>query len=246
MKLSFFDKIKMKKDKYNSAFLDELRNNSIVLSFAFSIIIIGIISIFFNIGNKSLLIGIAISSLLLTVIQCFGNGNTILNIFPIFTLLLFGFFQKFIENIPVINVLVKNEYSNLIIFLAFSLTFFTQSYKNIIFKHKVSSIILDNNIDKNKMIYRELDIINNIKEKALKLKEISENRNYSDSSFNNTLDELIDYVIDETFVSNVKSSLITKGNDDGKTSFDINEIEESIILNCGINRNRKINVYNEK
>ena len=96
----------------------ELTNNSIVLSFAFAIIVIGFISCFYETGN-GLLIGIALSTLLLTLIQCFSNGNTMLNILPIFTMLAFGFFGGFIEKIPVVNLLLNESLRNFIIFLAF-------------------------------------------------------------------------------------------------------------------------------
>ena len=149
MKIKLKDRIKKGKFIYKEELKEELKNNSIVLSFAISIIIIGIISIFYK-NSNSLLIGIAISSFLLTIIQCFSNGNTMLNILPIFTLLIFGFFQKSIEHIPIINVLLKEEYANFIIFLSFSLTFLTQAYKNIIFKYDVKKVTVNFNKDKNK------------------------------------------------------------------------------------------------
>ena len=77
MKIRFKDKLKFKENKHKEEIKEELKNNSIVLSFAISIIIIGIFSIFYK-NSNSLLIGIAISSLLLTLIQCFSNGNTML------------------------------------------------------------------------------------------------------------------------------------------------------------------------
>ena len=52
-------------------------------------------------------------------------------------MLILGFFQKSLENIPVINVLIKEQYKNFIIFIAFSLTFLKQAYKNIVFNHKI-------------------------------------------------------------------------------------------------------------
>ena len=134
MKLKFRDKVKMHEFNHREELKEELKNNSIVLSFAISIIIVGIISIFYS-NNQSLLIGIAISSLLLTLIQCFSNGNTMLNILPVFTMLMFGFFDTSISSIPVFNVLLDKNNSNFIIFLASSLTFLTQAYKNILFKH---------------------------------------------------------------------------------------------------------------
>lgn len=240
MKMNFTNKIKMGENKYKEELKEELKNNSIVLSFAISIIIIGIFSIFYN-NTNSLLIGIAISSLLLTLIQCFSNGNTMLNILPIFTLLIFGFFGESISKIPILNILLKKEYSNFIIFLAFSLTFLTQAYKNIIFKYKIKEVNVNYNNEKNNMINTELIIIKNIKERTKKIKRSIEDANIDNTNINNSLKDLIDYVNEETFINNVKSSLITKGSADMKVTFNIEEIEESIMLNSSINRKREIN-----
>lgn len=226
---------------YKDELNDELKNNSIVLSFAISIIIVGIISVFYKNNANTLLIGIAISSFLLTLIQCFSNGNTMLNITPIFTLLLFGFFDQSIEKIPLINLLLKERYANLIIFIAFSFTFLTQAYKNILFKYKIRETEVKYNEEKNKMIQTELDIIKNIKDRVFKIKKIIYEKEIHDNSLDKAIKDLMDYVEDESFVSHVKSSLITKGSEDKKATFDIEEIEESIMLNSGIIRNREIN-----
>ena len=242
MKRSFGDKVKHKLTfQYKEELLEELKNNSIVLSFAISIIIIGIFSIFYN-NSNSLLIGIAISSLLLTLIQCFSNGNTMLNILPVFTLLIFGFFEKSLEQIPIINLLLNKDYTDFIIFLAFSLTFLTQAYKNIIFKHNLKVASLKFNDEKNNMIYAELDIIKNIKDTVLKIKKLSEDKNYNDREYKDSIIKLLNYVEDETFISNVKSTLITKGSEDKKVEFRVEEIEESIMLNKGLTRGRNINI----
>ena len=240
MKMNFTNRIKMGENKHREEIKEELKNNSIVLSFAVSIVIIGIFSIFYK-NTNSLLIGIAISSLLLTLIQCFSNGNTMLNILPIFTLLIFGFFGESLSKIPLLNILLKKEYSNFIIFLAFSLTFLTQAYKNIIFKHKIKEVNVNFNNEKNNMINTELIIIKNIKDRTKKIKKSIEDSNINNTNINNSLKELIDYVNEETFISNVKSSLITKGSADMKVTFNIEEVEESIMLNSSINRNREIN-----
>ncbi len=225
---------------YEEELKEELKNNSIVLSFAISIIIIGFISIFYK-NNHTLLIGIAISSLLLTIIQCFSNGNTILNIFPIFTLLIFGFFEKSIKNIPVINVLLQEQYADFIIFLAFSLTFLTQAYKNILFKHSLKEESVNYNDEKNKMIYSELQVIKNIREKSLKIKKILADEKVSNATINEAIEDLLKYIEDEGFISNVKATLITRGSENKKVTFNIEEVEESIMLNSSLIRNREIN-----
>ena len=240
MNISFKDKIKTHEIKHKEEIKEELKNNSIVLSFAIAIIIVGIFSCFYN-NSESLLIGIAISALLLTLIQCFSNGNTMLNILPIFTMLVFGFFQNSLAKIPVINILLNQKYSYFIIFLAFSLTFLTQAYKNIIFKHKIKETNVNFNNEKNKMITTELVIIKNVKDKTKIIKRYIEEANIKDERVNKSMKELLDYVNDETFISNVKSSLITKGSEDMKVTFNIEEIEESIMLNSNLNRQRDIN-----
>ncbi len=247
MKFNFKKKKKVVNEDefdYKEEVNDELKNNSIVLSFAISIIIVGVISVFYKNNANTLLIGIAISSFLLTLIQCFSNGNTMLNITPIFTLLLFGFFDQSIEKIPGFNLLLKEQYSNLIIFVAFSFTFLTQAYKNILFKHKIRETNIEYNEEKNKMINTELDIIKNIKDRVVKIKRIMQEKDVHNASLDKAIKELIDYVEDESFVSHVKSTLITKGSEDKKVTFNIEEVEESIMLNSGIVRNREINANN--
>lgn len=228
------------KNSYKKEIKEELKNNSIVLSFAISIIIIGIITIFYK-NSETLLIGIAISSILLTIIQCFSNGNTLLNILPLITLLIFGFFPKTIENIPGINVLLNKDFYYIIVFFAFSISFLTQAYKNIIFRYKVNQSILNNNNEKNKVIYNQLKIMKNIKNRVNDIKKVIEKKNVTDENITKSLEELESYVENESFISNVKSTLITKGNEDEKDKFAIEEIEESIILNSALARTREIN-----
>ena len=52
---------------------------------------------------------------------------------------------------------------------------------------------------------------------------------------------LEEYVENQAFVSNVKSSLIVKGSEENKSTFNIEEVEESIKLNSSNIKNRKIN-----
>jgi len=204
--------------KYMEEIKEELNNNSIVLSFALCIIVIGVLSIFFK-TSSTLLIGIAISSLLLTVIQCISEGNTLLNILPVFTMLIFGFFEKSIGRIPIINLLINDSICYFIIFLSLAITFFTQSYKNIIYKHKIREQEKSYNKDKNTIVYNQLEVLKKISE------IVHETKNKSNDK--DSFKELIKYVDQEVFVSNVKNSLINTGN----SNYNIDEVEESIKLN---------------
>ena len=204
--------------KYKEEIKEEFKNNSIVLSFALCIIVIGILSIFFKTGS-TLLIGIAISGLLLTIIQCISEGNTLLNILPVFTLLIFGFFEKSIAKIPVINLLVDDNICYFIIFLSLAITFFTQSYKNIIYKYKVREQLVNYNKEKNSIVYNQLEVLKKISEMTYEAR--------NKSSDKDAFKDLINYIDQEVFVSNVKNSLINTGN----SNYNIDEVEESIKLN---------------
>ena len=204
--------------KYKDEIKEEFNNNSIVLSFALCIIVIGILSIFFK-TSSTLLIGIAISSLLLTIIQCISEGNTLLNILPVFTMLIFGFFEKSVAKIPLVNILIDSSICYFVIFLSLAITFFTQSYKNIIYKHKVREQLIEYNKDKNNIVYNQLEVLKKISEMTHEAKNKSNDKE--------TFKELIKYIDQEVFVSNVKNSLINTGNN----NYNIDEVEESIKLN---------------
>ncbi|MBP5679369.1 MAG: hypothetical protein J6X28_06060 [Bacilli bacterium] len=234
-------------EEHKQEIKEELQNNSIVLSFAIAIIVVGIFSIFYDSGN-GLLIGIAISTLLLTIIQCFSNGNTMLNILPIFTMLAFGFFDEKIAHVPGVSVLLDPKLQNIIIFLAFSLSFFTQAYKNVIYKHAIRKQEINSNNNKNKMMLAQLSTDKKMVTLAKRIKKVSEDRGIYDTQVNRAVDDLVDYIDTESFVTTVKSSLIIKGKEEKKTTFDIEEIEESILMSNGVNREREINAnkQNEK
>ena len=94
------------------------------------------------------------------------------------------------------------------------------------------------------MIYSELEIIKNVKDRVNKIKKVTVEDNIEDDNLNKALVDLTSYVENESFVSNVKSTLITKGSEDKKVTFNIEEVEESIMLNSGLARNREINASN--
>ena len=75
---------------------------------------------------------------------------------------------------------------------------------------------------------------------------MSQEKEVNKDAFNLAIKDLLNYVEEETFVSNVKSTLITKGSEDKKVTFNIEEIEESIMLNSGLSRSREINANTEE
>ena len=73
------------------------------------------------------------------------------------------------------------------------------------------------------------------------MNSIIDNKNATSKELKQELEELEEYVENQAFVSNVKSSLIVKGSEENKSTFNIEEVEESIKLNSSIVKNRKIN-----
>ena len=227
---------KNKKCKYKEEIKQELMNNSITLSFALCIIIIGVFALAFK-TNNIFLVGIALSALSLSIIQCFCNGNTMLNIIPILIMLIFGFFSESFEEIPIINIFSNSNVCNLVVFISLSVSFIVQSVRNIKYNHNYKKQQIKYNIEKKKLVLSQLSTINEIEKNIVNLKKVNRN----DKTYTKKLDELAKYIEEETFTSSVKTSLIVKGSEENKTEFDIEEVEESLLLSSNSIRKRKIN-----
>lgn len=227
---------KNKKCKYKEEIKQELMNNSITLSFALCIIIIGVFALAFK-TNNIFLVGIALSALSLSIIQCFCNGNTMLNIIPILIMLIFGFFSESFEEIPIINIFSNSNVCNLVVFISLSVSFIVQSVRNIKYNHNYKKQQIKYNIEKKKLVLSQLSTMNEIEKNIVNLKKVNRN----DKTYTKKLDELVKYIEEETFTSSVKTSLIVKGSEENKTEFDIEEVEESLLLSSNSIRKRKIN-----
>ncbi len=227
---------KNKKCKYKEEIKQELMNNSITLSFALCIIIIGVFALAFK-TNNIFLVGIALSALSLSIIQCFCNGNTMLNIIPILIMLIFGFFSESFEEIPIINIFSNSNVCNLVVFISLSVSFIVQSVRNIKYNHNYKKQQIKYNIEKKKLVLSQLSTMNEIEKNIVNLKKVNRN----DKTYTKKLDELAKYIEEETFTSSVKTSLIVKGSEENKTEFDIEEVEESLLLSSNSIRKRKIN-----
>ena len=229
----------------NKEIKEEIFDNSMLLSYSISIIIIGIFSFFYK-ENNSLIIGIALSTLLLVIIQCFIDGNNILNIIPIIIMILFGFFQEQINNLLGLDVALKDNIKNLIIILALSSTFIVLTIKNISCKLKIKKQTYISNNEKNEIIKSNLNILEKLGENVDEIQDYIDDNN-ADKEIKKMIRELRRNIDSEVTVNNVKSTLIHKGNMEDVKEFNINEIEQTIVQCYGTNRYRKINaVVKEK
>ena len=160
-----------------------------------------------------------------------------LNIIPILIMLIFGFFSESFEEIPIINIFSNSNVCNLVVFISLSVSFIVQSVRNIKYNHNYKKQQIKYNIEKKKLVLSQLSTMNEIEKNIVNLKKVNRN----DKTYTKKLDELAKYIEEETFTSSVKTSLIVKGSEENKTEFDIEEVEESLLLSSNSIRKRKIN-----
>lgn len=227
-------------DGFKKELREELMNNSIVLSFGICIIIIGVFSMFYP-SDNTLLIGIALSTLLLSIIQCFKNGNSLLNILPIITLFLFGFFHDSINKIPVLNILLQDNYRNLVIYLAFGFSLFFHVFNNVRSRNEKRLTYTLYNTEKNKLFSTNFKVIGNMNNKLDNIKKVIEEKKIKDKDLDTAIEDMSTYVEEETFVNSIKSNLIVKSNQDEEQKFNMDEVEESIAQTYDSKNARKIN-----
>lgn len=232
--------MKNNKEGYIKEIREELMNNSIVLSFGICIIIIGIFSMFYKPDNN-LLVGIALSTLLLSIIQCFKNGNSLLNILPIIILLLFGFFHDSIEKIPVLNILLKDSYRNLIIYITFGFSLFFHVFNNIRSRYEKRMTYTLYNSEKNKLFSTNFKVIGNMNTKLDNIKKVIEKNKIKDKDLNSAIEEMSAYIEEEIFLNSIKSNLIVKSSQDEEQSFNMDDVETSITQTYDSKNARRIN-----
>ena len=230
--------------KFKDEIKKEIFNNSIILSYALSIIIIGIFQFFYK-ENATLIIGVALSTIILIIIECFKDKNTILSIIPIILMLILGFFQEPINKFLGINVELKENIKNLIIFISFSLSFIALSIRNIKNNHNIHIIEKKVNEEKKQLEETNLNILKQVNNNIDKIQDYIEN-NSKDAKLKKKIRELKEYLNEEETVSNVKTSLYILGKTENKREFTISEVEKSIIQCYGSKRHRKINAEKSK
>ena len=230
--------------KFKDEIKKEIFNNSIILSYALSIIIIGIFQFFYK-ENATLIIGVALSTIILIIIECFKDKNTILSIIPIILMLILGFFQEPINKFLGINVELKENIKNLIIFISFSLSFIALSIRNIKNNHNIQIIEKKVNEEKKQLEETNLNILKQVNNNIDKIQDYIET-NSNDSTLKKKVKELKEYLNEEETVSNVKTSLYILGKTENKREFTISEVEKSIIQCYGSKRHRKINAEKNK
>lgn len=228
--------IKIIKDKMkDKSFREMLDKEGFKLAFGVSIIILGIISIFYDTSN-TILIGVSISSLLFTIIDAIFPGKGLFQFLPVSILLIFCIFP----DISYINELLNSKLNNAIIFFSFGISFLISSintYKNILNRKREdqkyfinTATIISNQFDN--YIYLSNDLV--------KIKNILDKNNVNIKELNDIMIEVKNYIQNEYIVSKFKFDLSLKGQEETRNSFSIYEIEEAIKNNIIFNNDVKV------
>ena len=226
-------------------FLEEIEENGFRLAFGISIIIVGIVSYFYDTSN-TILVGISVSSALFSFIESFFGGNTLANAAPLTILLLFCIYP----NAPFVKVLSDTQLNNLIVFISFGFAFVFFSYSS--YKNRIERIT--NKLEED-IRYRD-NVINQYESKVensiiisklvVQIRKHCIDKKYIDVNLHKLLSELEKYADEESTLGSIKNKLLSLSEDSSQNTYSIEEIENAVIEAAKYKRNGIIESANNK
>lgn len=201
--------------------------NKFSFSLGIVIVVIGILSFFLDCSNN-VLIGVSISSLLFSIINCFFNENSKMQIIPLLVLMTFLIYPEGIEKIPVIKILLNPKLNNAIVFISLGMNFVLNYIIEIDqeFSNKAEIIETIGSIYDSIINGLESHII--IKEIIIKINKILIKKKIYDEELTEEINKLSNFCEEELFVNEVKSKLAKIGNDKNTLQYTMGEIEDAI------------------
>lgn len=219
-----------------SIYKQEAEENGFKIAFGIAIIILGVLSIFYECANV-ILIGVSISSLLFTFIDTLFERKSILYFIPLTVLLIFCVFSKEVTNMPILKVLLDKQLNNFIVFASFGLFFLFNSVISLRKREKNTLELIISNTRFMENSNYQLKNSNIILEKLNNLTEVVRDKEIHDIDLLEAIKEFREYAEEEAFISDIRFDLSSKGAKDGREKFSIEEIEAAIIRNSDFNRN---------
>ncbi|MDO4996988.1 MAG: hypothetical protein Q4E69_07385 [Bacilli bacterium] len=222
-------------------FLEEIEENGFRLAFGISIIIVGIVSYFYDTSN-TILVGISISSFLFALFDATSKGNSLTYIIPLSILLLFCIFP----DLPFIKFLLDEHLNNSIVFISFGLTFCIFSYSS--YKNRIERIT--NKLEED-IRYRD-NVINQyensiiISKLVVQIRKHCIDKKYIDVNLHKLLSELEKYADEESTLGSIKNKLLSLSEDSSQNTYTIEEIENAVIEAAKYKRNVIIESANNK
>lgn len=214
---------------------DEIKENGFKISLGIATIILGIFSVRFNSSNI-IIIGISISSFLISIIDVFCSKNSIFYTIPLSILLIFCVFPNDIEKISIFKPLLEPKLNDMIVYISFGLFFLFNSISGI--KNRYNNIIsnIENNQRYMKMSNDQLQNCVIINQKIYKLLEVLYKKEINDKELNEVVNEIRKYADEEEFISHIRFNLAKKGLNNNINKFNIEEIEKVIVQESNFTR----------
>ena len=212
---------------------EEIKENGFKVSFGFSIILLGVISIFFD-TNNTILVGISLSSLIFTFVDAIPRKNNLLYIFPLSVLLLFCVYPDLIFIKPFLDT----SFNNFIVFVSFGITFCLNAYTSYHNRISVANKRLEDDLkyqkDVESQLYNSVIILTNI----VKIREICLRDEILNTDLNRVVDELYQYSQEEKTLAIIKRDLVTLSLKNNNHRYSIDEIQDCIIKSGDYQRNK--------
>ena len=210
---------------------EEIKENGFKISFGVSIIILGVVSIFFDINN-TILVGISLSALIFTLIDAIPSHNNLLYIFPLAVLLLFCVYP----DLPFIKLFLESRFNNFIVFVSFGASFCLNSYVSFCNRLHSSKIKLEDDLKHQKDVESQLENAIIILSKVFKLKKLYNDNKNNALKIDEVLDELCKYVDEEKRNALIKKDMVNLGIKNNTQKFSIKEVQDIINKNSSFRK----------
>lgn len=218
---------------YKESRNNEIKENGFKFSFGVSIIILGIISIFFN-TNNNILTGISLSALLFTLIDAIQIKNNVWYIFPLSLLLIFCIYPDFI----IVKALLDTKFNNCIVFISFGASICLNAYSSYVKRLKNNYSKLERDLINRKDADNQMNNCAMILSNAIKIQEICLDNSIRNKDLNDAIDELVTYAKEEKILASVKKELVIRGVKNNTEKFSIDEIQDIIVKSGNYQRNQ--------
>ena len=212
-----------------------LEKEGFKLAFGLSIILLGVISIYYD-TPTTVLIGISISALLFTFIDTLSPRKGLYHFIPITVLLIFCIFP----NIKYLEKLLNPKLSNAIIFFSFGASFLISSintYKSILMSKRKSHEYLSETAT---MVNHQFDNYIYLMNDLVKIKDTLITNPSNLKEVDRILKNTQEYIQNEYVISKTKYDLALKGQEEVKDKFSMHEIENAIQNTVIVDRDAKI------
>ena len=212
-----------------------LKQEGFKLAFGISIILLGIMSIFYDTSN-TILIGISVSSLLFNIIDTLAPKKSFWQFITISILLLFCIFPS----IEYLEEFLNPKISNAIVFFSFGMSFLMSAhntYKNILNnKLQTSNYLVETTTSISHQFDNYIYLLNDLQ----KMRNILMKENFNRIEMSNVLASTQEFIKNEYVVSKTKYDLSLLGQENVKDNFSLNEIEKAIQKTSLINKEQVV------